>query len=252
MEQVVAPAPVEQRQLAGVGVLGAERVQAQQGVHAALLAGAQVALQAFERGLQAGRGGVDQAPAGGGIQQQVGDQPGAGGAPGQALRLVVGDQPLQLRAGPLQQQGEAFVEAPLAVQRRRHAVEAHQRMQAEAGQRGAPVGLAVAGAGDEVEHRQQRPRAVGEHRQFVAVLGQHRLAGVDHVQPGVAGQQLAQHLGLLLEAPARLGAGQQPGDARRAVEAFGGWGEQVEVVAQGDGVLQAGGVVEFEQRLAVH
>ncbi|MCY1355047.1 hypothetical protein D9M69_414510 [compost metagenome] len=120
-------------------------------------------------------------------------------------------QALQLRAGAFQQQGQAVVEALLAVQRRRHAVETHQGMQAEAGQGLAPVALAMVFAGDEVQHWQERPATHGQHRQFVTVFGQDRLAGVDHIEPGIGGQQLAQHLGFLLEALACLAAVEKAG-----------------------------------------
>jgi hypothetical protein len=40
-------------------------------------------------------GGLDTAPAGGAIEQQFGDQALAAVLAGQALRLLVGDQPLQ-------------------------------------------------------------------------------------------------------------------------------------------------------------
>ncbi|MNC62531.1 hypothetical protein D3C75_1125600 [compost metagenome] len=128
MEQVVAPAAILQRQFAGFGIVGAEGVQAQQLVHAALLAGAQVTAQALDGGGQALLIGGDQAPTGGGIQQQFGDQPRTGLAACGALRLVVGDQSLQALACRLEQQGQALVQAPLAVLGRRHAVEAHQRV----------------------------------------------------------------------------------------------------------------------------
>ncbi len=125
-------------------------------------------------------------------------------------------------------------------------------MQAQARQGFAPLRFTVVGAGDEVEHRQQRFAAGIEYFQLVAVLGQHRLAGVDHIQPGVAGQQLAQYLGFLFEALACFAALQEAFDARRAIEAFAWAVQAFQVVEQGDGVFQAGGVVELQQRFAIN
>lgn len=105
---------------------------------------------------------------------------------------------------------------------------------------------------DEVEHRQQRFAATRQHRQLILVLGQHRLAGVDHVQAGVAGQQLAQHLGLLFEALTGLGTLKEATAACRAIQTLAGPVQALQVVEQGDGIFQAGGVVQLQQCLAVH
>ena len=125
-------------------------------------------------------------------------------------------------------------------------------MQAEAGQGFAPVRFAVVAAADKVEHRQQRLAATGQHLQFVAVLGQHRLASVDHVQAGIGGQQLAQHLGFLFETLARLAAFQETRQPRRAIQAFAGAVEAFQVIEQGDGVFQAGSVVQLQQSFAIY
>ena len=209
-------------------------------------------VQVADRALFQGGLGGDATAAGGAVQQQFGDQPRAAALAQQALGLVVVDQPLQLRAGLFLQQGQALVQAALAIERRRDAVETHQGMQALAGQGFAPVVLAVVVAGDEVEHRQQRFAAHGQHGQFVAVLGQHGLAGVDHVEAGVRDQQLAQHLGFLFEALARLAAVEKARQPLWAVQAFAGAVEALQVVEQGDGVFQAGGVVQLQQCGAVH
>ncbi len=169
-----------------------------------------------------------------------------------ALGLLVENQPLQLRTGAFQQQGEAFIEAALAILWRCDAVEAHQGMQPQAGQGFTPVGLALGGAADEVEHRQQRFAATGEHRQLVAVFGQNRFAGIDHIQPGIRRQQLAQHLGLLFEALSGFAAGQEAGHPRRTVQALTGAVQAFEIVEQGDGIFQAGRVVQLQQGIAVH
>ena len=152
----------------------------------------------------------------------------------------------------LQQQGEAFIQAPLAVFRRGHAVKTHQRMQAEPGQGVAPFRLAVLRAADKVEHWQQRLAATGQHAEFVAVFGQHRLAGVDHIQSGVRGQQLAQHFGFLFKPLARFAAVEKTCDPRRAVKTFAGAVEAFQIVEQGDGVFQPRRVVQLQQRFAVH
>ncbi len=115
-----------------------------------------------------------------------------------------------------------------------------------------PLRFAMLGAGDKVEHRQKWLATAGQHVEFVTVLGQHRLAGVYDIEPGVACQQLAQHLGLLLEALARLAALQKPFQPRRAIQALARAFEAFEVVEQGDGIFQARCVVELQQRLPVH
>ena len=54
VEEVVVPAPVGERQVGHARVVGAEAVQAQQRVHAGLLAAAHVRAQALDRDLQRG------------------------------------------------------------------------------------------------------------------------------------------------------------------------------------------------------
>jgi len=149
------------------------------------------------------------------------------------------------------QRGQGVEQLALAVQRRRHRVEAHHGMQAEAGERGAPVVHARHRRGDEVEHRQKRPRAGGEQFELVAVLGQHRVARIDHVQRGVARQHLAQHLGLLLEAAGGLVAGEEARHPLGAVDALAGRDQSVDELEQRDRILHARGVEEFHRRHAV-
>ena len=167
------------------------------------------------------------------------------------MSLLIGNQALQLRAGVFEQQREAFIESAFAILGRCDAVETHQRMQAEARQGFAPGRFAVVGAADKIQHRQQRFATTGQHFQFIAVLGQHRLAGIDHIEAGVAGQQLPQHLGFLFETLSCFAALEEACQPGRAVEAFAGALQAFEVIEQGDGVFQAGGVVEVEQGLAV-
>ena len=188
VEQVVAPAPVQQRQGAGFGVVRAKGIQAQQGVNAALFALAHRLAQGLNGGVFNAWLAADPLSTCSAVDQQFGDQLPAAVQAGLGLSLVAGDQALQLWARLLQQQGQALVQAAFAIQRRRDGVEGDQRMQAEARQGAAPgVFLWLAGTA-EIEHRQQRFAAAGQHGQFVAVFGQHRLAGVDQVEPGIAGQ----------------------------------------------------------------
>lgn len=170
----------------------------------------------------------------------------------QTLCLLVVDQPLQRRAGVFQQQRQAFVQTALTILWRGHAVEPYQCVKPKPGKGFTPFRLAVLAAGDEVEHRQQRLAAVGQHFQFVAVLGQHRLARIDHIQAGMTGQQLAQYLGLLLEALARFAALQKTLQPGRAVQALAWALQAFKVVEQGDGIFQAGRVVQLQQRFTVH
>ena len=58
------------------------------------------------------------------------------------------------------------------------------------------LGIAL---GSKVEHRHHRFGAPRQHRQFVFVLRQHRLARIDDIHADIAGQYLSQHLGLLAE-----------------------------------------------------
>lgn len=86
-----------------MGILAAECVQLEQGFNATLLTLAYVLTQGFHRPGFGRRFGFDAAPAGGAVQQQFGNQPLAAVPAGQALRLLVVDQPLQGWAGVLQQ-----------------------------------------------------------------------------------------------------------------------------------------------------
>ncbi|MCY1174214.1 hypothetical protein D9M73_144080 [compost metagenome] len=159
--------------------------------------------------------------------------------------LLVVDQPLQRRAGVFQQQRQAFIQTALAILWRGHAVEPDQCVKPKPGKGFTPFRFAVLAAGDEVEHRQQRLAAVGQYFQFVAVLGQHRLAGINHIQTGIAGQQLAQYLGLLLETLARFAALQKTLQPGRAVQALARAFQPFKVVEQGDGIFQARRVVQL-------
>ena len=146
----------------------------------------------------------------------------------------------------LQQQRKAFIQAPFAILGRGDAVETHQCMQTEARQGVAPLGFALLRTADEIEHRQQRFAATGQHAEFVTVFGQHRFAGIDHVEPGVRSQQLAQDFGLLLETLSGLAAFQEARHSGRAVQAFTGAVEALQVVEQGDGIFQPRRVVQLQ------
>ncbi|MNJ81851.1 hypothetical protein D3C77_808740 [compost metagenome] len=63
-------------------------------------------------------------------------------------------------------------------------------MQSEPRQSLTPIRLAMVGAADKIQYRQQRFAATGEYFQLIAILGQHRFAGVDHIQTGVGSKQL--------------------------------------------------------------
>ena len=102
VEQVVAPAPVQQRQGAGFGVVRAKGIQAQQGVNAALFALAHRLAQGLNGGLFNARLAADPLSAGSAVDQQFGDQLPAAVPAGLGLSLVAGDQALQLRARLLQ------------------------------------------------------------------------------------------------------------------------------------------------------
>ena len=92
-----------------MGILAAEGIQLEQGFDATLFTLAYVLAQRLY-GLGFGRWlGLDATPAGGAVQQQLGNQPLATVLAGQALCLLVVDQPLQGRASILQQQGQAFI-----------------------------------------------------------------------------------------------------------------------------------------------
>ena len=145
-----------------------------------------------------------------------------------------------------QQQRQAFIQTALAVFGRGHAVEAHQRMQAQTRQCVAPFGFALLRVADEIQYWQQRFAATGQHTEFVAVLGQHRFAGINHVQPRIRGQQLAQHFGFLLKALAGLAAFKKTRDAGRAVQAFAGAVEALKVVEQRNGIFQPRCVVQLQ------
>ena len=250
VEQVIAPAPVEQGQVAGGGVLRSEAEQLEQGFHAFLFTLAHGFAQVADGLLFIF--GDHTAATGGAVDQQFCDQSRGTLLAGLALGLLIKNQAFQLWPCAFQQQGEAFIQPTFTVFRGGHAVESHQRMQAQASQGFAPVRLAMVAAADEIKHRQQRLAATGQHLEFVAVLGQHRFAGVDHIQAGVGGQQLAQHLGFLFETLAGFTAIEEARQAGRAVEAFAGAIQSLQIIEQGDGIFQSGCVVQLQQGFAVH
>ena len=102
VEQVVAPAPVQQRQGAGFGVVGAKGIQAQQGVNAALFALAHRLAQGLNGGVFNAWLAADSLSTGSAVDQQFGDQLPAAVQAGLGLSLVAGDQALQLRTRLLQ------------------------------------------------------------------------------------------------------------------------------------------------------
>ncbi|MNP45756.1 hypothetical protein D3C76_1397030 [compost metagenome] len=74
-----------------------------------MLALAHIAAQGFDGHGFGARFGDHAAPAGGAVEQQIGDQALGAFTSGLALGLLIVDQPLQCAAGVLQHQGQAFV-----------------------------------------------------------------------------------------------------------------------------------------------
>ncbi|MNV78645.1 hypothetical protein D3C71_1721480 [compost metagenome] len=136
-----------------MGVLTAEGIQLEQCLDTALFALAHLLPQCLDGPGFGSRFGLDAAPAGSAVQQQLGNQALAAVPACQALCLLVVDQPLQGRAGVFQQQGQAFVQPALAILWRGHAVEPHQCVKPKPGKGFTPLRLAVLVAGDEVQHR---------------------------------------------------------------------------------------------------
>ena len=87
-----------------------------------------------------------------------------------------------------------------------------------------------------------------EQFELVTVLGQHRIADVDHIQRSIAGQHLAQDLGLLLEAQAGLGGGEKARDALGAIDPGRGRRQRIHPFEQRDRILHAGGVPQLDPR----
>ncbi|KAG1200834.1 hypothetical protein G6F35_012342 [Rhizopus arrhizus] len=123
-------------------------------------------------------------------------------------------------------------------------------MQAQPGHRAAPLVGTVGGRVHEVQHGQQGPAAGGQDGEFVAVLAQHRIARVNHVERGVGVQRLGQDAGLLFVAAVRFGRVEEAADARRAVQPFFGAIQPLQVLQQGDAVFHPGRVEPFEHGAA--
>ena len=102
VEQVIAPAPVEQRQVTGRRVLRAKRVELEQRLNALLLTLAYGFAQLADCLLLLLGFADHTAPACSAVDQQFGNQACGALLTGEALRLLVGDQPLQLRPGVFQ------------------------------------------------------------------------------------------------------------------------------------------------------
>src|SRR3546814_7456312 len=95
----------------------------------------------------------------------------------------------------------------------------------------------------EIQHRQQWMPATGQYAQFVFVLAQYRVAYIDHIQAGVAIQQLLQHSRFLFEAAFAFRALQKAAYALVAVQPFAGRCQHVEVIQQRNAVFHAWRVV---------
>ena len=237
--------------MVGIQVLAAEAVQAQQRIHADLLPLADAAVERLQRQCQRGLVGAigHPHPAGGHVDEQVGQQLRGSATPAQGLPLVFLHQPQQRGAAHIQQGRELLVQDAFAATGRRHRVKAHHHVQTKTGQRLAPGGLIGARRAHEIEQGQQRHGTTGQNLQLVAVLGEHRVAGVDHIEGGIALQQLPQHLGLLLEAPRCPRGLQELLHPRGPVQpAPGACRLTVQRLQQGNGVFHAGGVIQRQQR----
>ena len=95
VEQVIAPAPVEQRQVAGRCIAGAKAVQLEHGFHTALFALPDRFAQLLDGLLLGSFFAGHAASAGGAVDQQFGDQAQGAVLAGFALGLLIGDQALQ-------------------------------------------------------------------------------------------------------------------------------------------------------------
>jgi len=109
VEQVIAPAPVEQRQVAGRRIAGAKTVQLEHGFYAALLALANRFAQLLGSLLFGGFFAGHAASASGAVDQQFGNQAQGAVLAGFTLGLLVGNQSLQRAPRMLQQQRQAFI-----------------------------------------------------------------------------------------------------------------------------------------------
>ena len=80
------------------------------------------------------------------------------------------------------------------------------------------VAGAVSGRVDEVQHRQQRAAASREQGQFVAMLAQHRISGVDDIQRRVAIEQIKTQKEISAAKQAAATADKQAADAAKKAE----------------------------------
>ncbi|MNS93216.1 hypothetical protein D3C72_1273740 [compost metagenome] len=154
------------------------------------------------------------------VDKQIGQQFVSGGAAFAALCGQAVGQACQCVGVAVQQHAQLGIELLFAIQRRRHGVEFHHRMQAQPRHGAAPFVGAVRGRVHEIQHGQQGAAAGGKNGEFVAMLAQHGVARVDHVQRRVALQHFCQHAGFLFEAAMRFGRVQKAADARGAVQPF--------------------------------
>jgi len=168
----------------------------------------------------------------------------------QCLALTAGNQRLQRVAVFVEQHRQLAVEHRLGLAFGSDGIEFHHGVQTQPAEHGAPGPRLSRRRCNEVEHRQQRDAAKRENFQLVAVFIEHRVAGIDDVQRGIAGAKLTQHLGLLLEAPSGLGAGKEAGNPRRAVQTLVA-GQRIQTLEQSDRVFQARRVVKLDERATV-
>ena len=113
--------------------------------------------------------------------------------------LKVGDDVAQYASIRWQQRAQIPVQIALGAGEWRRRVKAHDGVQATIHQQRTPSRFAAGRIADEIKHRQNRSGAGVQQFDFIAKLGQHRLARIDHQKRGVDLQQRAQYLGLLFK-----------------------------------------------------
>jgi hypothetical protein len=123
-------------------------------------------------------------------------------------------------------------------------------MHARAGQMLAPHGGLGLIASDEIQHRDDGLGASPENDQLIAMLAQHAIASINHVERAVAVEDLRDRLRFLRKAPIGrrgLGASKKAADKVHAIDSPIAC-KAVEMVEQRDRILQAGCVVELNKR----
>src|SRR5690606_4524064 len=179
--------------------------------------------------------------------QQFGDYPAGRAQLFLPLALAVVDQQLQLVVAAGDQGLDFLVEALFVLEIEDHGVEANNGVETHIRQLFLPAGQLVAAVANKIEHRNHRLPRHGDNGEFVDIFAQHRLPAVNDIEDQIVPQQLANHLGLLVEGGVvgeLLENPLQPGPAGGGLYLQDG-GQQA------DGVLQARGVVDGDNGLVV-